>query len=630
MEASPLDRDALVSKALTVLLAVLGLAIFLSLLQTAWMCDDAYISYRSVRNAVDGLGLTYNPVERVQSFTHPLWALLLIPLFAITGEIYFTALILSMCLSMAAFYTLYRIAGQTWATAVVLLAAICSHAFMDYSTSGLENPLTHFLMGLFLLEWLGRKRLGRLALLASLAVITRQDSALLYLPVMLQCFWEVRSWRAARTVLLHAMPFFAWEAFSILYYGFPFPNTAYAKLNTGISAADLWGQGLNYLAFTLQYDTVTALVILGGMVAGFSQKRLRPLAAGTLLYVLYTTKVGGDFMAGRFLTAPFFMSLAILGLYLNEMKLRGLAWSVPVAGAAVLLAGMVMQQPALLEPGPTERNIKEVINENGIADERSFYYPETGLRNRISDLERPVFRWGALGQQIKADSLALAASFNMGFTGWYASADNHLLDLLGLTDPLLARLPMVYDPNWRTGHYVRAVPKGYPGSILLPEPTLEDPDMNEYDRRLRLVTRGEIFDWNRIKQIARFNLGMNEHLIDREAYRFPIRQHTTLAVTESREGPRFIMDEWQGLEVDFEGKRTVSKLGLRASFGGEIQALLLHEGQVVWAKAFRLNPEDYPEGTVLMDAAGVQADRAYIYPLAHLGSFIVDWVWVEE
>ena len=39
----------------------------------AWMCDDAFITLRTVDNFVNGYGLTWNVDERVQAYTHPLW-----------------------------------------------------------------------------------------------------------------------------------------------------------------------------------------------------------------------------------------------------------------------------------------------------------------------------------------------------------------------------------------------------------------------------------------------------------------------------------------------------------------------------------------------------------------------------
>jgi hypothetical protein len=52
-------------------------AFALALGLSAWLCDDAYITLRTVANFCHGLGLTWNPDERVQTYTHPLWMLAL-------------------------------------------------------------------------------------------------------------------------------------------------------------------------------------------------------------------------------------------------------------------------------------------------------------------------------------------------------------------------------------------------------------------------------------------------------------------------------------------------------------------------------------------------------------------------
>ena len=43
----------------------------------AWLGDDAYITLRSVENWVGGNGMRWNPADRVQTYTHPLWMLTL-------------------------------------------------------------------------------------------------------------------------------------------------------------------------------------------------------------------------------------------------------------------------------------------------------------------------------------------------------------------------------------------------------------------------------------------------------------------------------------------------------------------------------------------------------------------------
>ena len=53
--------------------AVLGILFAYSI---AWTCDDAWISFRYARNFVEGLGLVFNPGERVEGYTNFSWTLL--------------------------------------------------------------------------------------------------------------------------------------------------------------------------------------------------------------------------------------------------------------------------------------------------------------------------------------------------------------------------------------------------------------------------------------------------------------------------------------------------------------------------------------------------------------------------
>ena len=71
------------------------------------MCiRDSYITFRVVDNAAAGLGLTWNPAERVQGYTHPLWLLVLLAGRLVTGELYYTTIALSIALSLGAAWLL--------------------------------------------------------------------------------------------------------------------------------------------------------------------------------------------------------------------------------------------------------------------------------------------------------------------------------------------------------------------------------------------------------------------------------------------------------------------------------------------------------------------------------------------
>ena len=77
-----------------------------------------------------------------------------------------------------------------------------------------------------------------------------------------------RDWRQSwRRCLLGLGPLAAWFLFAIVYYGFPYPNTAYAKLNTAIPLGAHIAQGLSYLTDSVFTDPLVLPVILLSVLA---------------------------------------------------------------------------------------------------------------------------------------------------------------------------------------------------------------------------------------------------------------------------------------------------------------------------------------------------------------------------
>src|SRR3989339_805941 len=70
----------------------------------AWISEDALITFRTIDNFLQGYGLRWNIDERVQVATHPLWMLVNAALYSLTKEAYTTLVMLSLFLSMAAFW----------------------------------------------------------------------------------------------------------------------------------------------------------------------------------------------------------------------------------------------------------------------------------------------------------------------------------------------------------------------------------------------------------------------------------------------------------------------------------------------------------------------------------------------
>ena len=249
-------------------------------LANAWLGDDAYITFRVVQNFVGGYGLTFNPDERVQAYTHPLWMLLLSAAYSVTSDLFYTTLAISYALCALALGTVFRRLHSLWRSALFLGLLLSSKAFIDYTSSGLEYPLSFLLLAVFYTRFfavardaavLAPRELIGFGLLASLAFLNRSDSILLYAGPLL--YLAVVAWPVyrGRLVLFSGVAFapaVLWLLFSYVYYGFPFPNTYYAKVATGIPRSLQLRQGMAYVANSINFDPFTlGLIALAALVA---------------------------------------------------------------------------------------------------------------------------------------------------------------------------------------------------------------------------------------------------------------------------------------------------------------------------------------------------------------------------
>lgn len=553
------------------LLAMAFALFLLALFNTAWLSDDAYISFRSCDNLIHGYGLTWNVDERVQAFTNPLWVLLNAAAAAFNDaswQIYLSSLALSAGVSLLALLVLaFGVSRGPGPAIIAIVALTFSRAFVDYSTSGLENPMTHLLTALFVWAFL-RDRwttpvLFSMALATGLSALNRVDTVLLFLPVLAYAWLAARSWRATFAMAAGFLPIVAWEVFSIVYYGFPFPNTAYAKLGGGIPAGEIAWQGVWYLKNSVMVDPLTpTLLVLGLLVAPLVLRRWRYalLALGGLLYVAYVVKVGGDFMQGRFLTPPLFLAVLLTTRMPWEKHPRLLT---ATGFAAVGLNAMFPNAPLFTGNAFHVRSAPDFMDEHQVGDERRFYMFENGLRFWDRHSEFPQHRWAEVGRKSAATGLYSAFRYGtIGLAGYFAGPKAHIEDRFALSDPLLARIPATYLPEWRIGHLIRNAPAWYlkihtdaaaklnaahpkgpaltleerraenllpelpvpnPTKATLPDGRVNpdaDPDLMAYYGHLSLIIRGPLFSWERLKTIVAMNLGQYDHLVHKDTYLF--------------------------------------------------------------------------------------------------------------
>jgi arabinofuranosyltransferase len=492
-----------------------SLAYAFLLVRTAWVCDDAYITFRTVMNFLDGYGLRWNIVNRVQSFTHPLWMFVMTVAAGITREVYFTSILLSIVLTVTVVVLMMvRVASSLPMALCAVSALAVSKSFVDYSTSGLENALTHLLLVLFFLtsfsERRGRRRIGILSLLASLLMLNRLDLCVLVLPVLAAETWRARLARPWVPLVLGMLPLIAWECFALLYYGFFVPNTAYAKLGPGIPRPDLLRQGVLYVFDSLANDPVTLLVIVAGAAAPLFQLGSWPLSIGVTLYTGLVVWAGGDFMSGRFFAAPFLCALIQL-VRLPVAHQLSVGWA--VAFASIWLAGLAVPHPTILSAadfGDIETD-EGAIPSSHITDERRFYYSHTGLLTAHRGVPMPDHRWLHVGELDQKIHLGVTVVGPAGFVGYAAGPSTHIVDWYGLGDPLIARLPA--EIPWQIGHFQRRLPRGYTETLVNRKNLIQDPGVAAYYDRLRIITEDPVWSRRRFRTILSMNLGRYERFI---------------------------------------------------------------------------------------------------------------------
>lgn len=493
------------------------------LVRTAWVADDAFITFRTADNFVHGYGLRWNTDERVQTYTHPLWMGVFTAAYAVTREPYYTALALNGLLTVGTVVlVVWRVAATPWNALAFLAIVLSSKAFVDFSTSGLENALTHFLIALFLWRWWyarpGRSRALQLTLLATACCLNRLDLVLLVAPIV--GLELTRARRGDRWVFAAGVtPLVAWELFSIVYYGFLFPNTAYAKLHTGISAVTLLIRGAIYPIATGLSDPVTILAIAAITIALVTTETWRDdanrpsadayaAATGVVLYGLYVTRVGGDFMFGRFYTPLLVWTATLFAIAPFRQPRR--------AGAAIALAALLVglaapDEPALLSGygSPTERREErgERIRRwwfREAFDERRVYYWATGLLRQRRGHVAPGHPWVETGLEWRRSGTPVVVFPTIGIAGFFAGPTVHIIDPYALADPLLARLPS--KPKFRIGHYERALPDGYERTVASGVNVIRDPAIAARYDRLHLIVSGPLWSRARWSAILRENL----------------------------------------------------------------------------------------------------------------------------
>ncbi len=479
-------------------------------LSSAWFSDDGLVTLRTIENLARGDGFRWNLDERTQTATHPLWIMLMGLLRWLTGNLYHTVMFASLLLAAVAMFRIAKGAGSIRVAVVTtVVVMLCSRTGIGFCTGGLENPLVYLLVALFADAWFGegQQPLGRarhLALLGALLLLARIDLVLLMAPCVVAALLRlpVRSWAAA--LWPGALVVLAWIGFALVYFGTAIPTPGYSKaLALDIPATELAVQGMRYLLDLCWRDPATVLALLA--MIGVAATRTMPLlvapAIGLVLQILYTLKVGGDFMAGRFFTAALAFALACLARSLTPRA------AVVLGGAMVTGTLLAPGAPPWIDQVPPQPAAR---TNHGIADERTYYATTLSMWSEQRDWPE----YGAFVKQLQTAGLVapdrtrrMVGLFHaVGVPAMQMGPLVHLVEPY-ICDPLLTRLPIADPHHWRIGHFTRRIPEGYLETLASGENRIHHPGLRSYYAALQQILRAPVLDAARLGTMWRFWLG---------------------------------------------------------------------------------------------------------------------------
>jgi hypothetical protein len=327
-------------------------------LQFNFVTDDAYISFVFSRNFAEHGQLVFNLGDAVEGYTNFLWTFVLgvLMLLGLPPEI--MSLVLGTGFGLGTMWLVFRLSEQVWQGRSAwdylppALLAMAS-GFACWSSGGLETQMFTFFVTLAIVSYVRGdsepRKLRTTGVAMALAAMTRPEGLLVagiiglhrlalnlgfrhlllfVMPILRDRLGDL-SGRDRRLVphreellciayfLALWAPWFAWRWW---YYGYPFPNTYYVKA-AGEAPAGYAEQMLaNGQYYVWQWLTQTKLLYVAWLAAiGMLVARPRSprFVFGTLAvplvaaYLVYTIKVGGDFMGLHRFVMPLFVIAAV-------------------------------------------------------------------------------------------------------------------------------------------------------------------------------------------------------------------------------------------------------------------------------------------------------------------------------
>ena len=439
----------------TYLILIFIIAYYLYLCnKVGFIQDDTYITLQYAKHFADGNGLVFNIGQRVEGFTSLIWVLLLSFTYKLGFNIESVSQVLSMTFGavnlVMSYFIFYEIAANAnnkktdaniikiFAVLSVLITSL-SGTYYYWSVSGMETSLftMFFLITVYLyLKYYLNNRLNiALPILIFITSLIRPEGNLLFALVIVHLFLstlfetkfsikqslkKVFSKNRVEGYVIFLVFFALITLFRIIYFGYPLPNTFYAKTSFSIEQIKT---GLDYfISFASDYLLYGVLLVAPLYLIRYKEKFVS-IAFSLLsvwVFIIYTIFVGGDVLKQyRFFVPvlPLINILFCLVFYFVSTTLKDserrtslpMLLIIPLAAAGFL---NIINSSTVESSAKKEKNFVDMMKSNAL------WLKE---QSRFSD-----------------HKITVAAS-TIGALAYFS--DVNVLDMLGLTEPYIAHYP---------------------------------------------------------------------------------------------------------------------------------------------------------------------------------------------
>ncbi len=417
------------SRKATVATLLIVVAFFLAhlVLYKGFIVDDAFITFRYVQQWIHGNGLVYNIGERVEGYSNFLWIVFLTPLAYFGLDLVLAAKGLGLLLSLLTLCLVWRISRTLEGPKVAAWLLAASGPFAAWAVGGLETPLFTFLLFLSGIVFLHEEEHDRgwaSGILWGLLALTRPEGVVFALTVLIFRLWRIyihqshlRADDYLRLMLFGSLvlPYLLWRW---TYYGYPLPNTVYAK-SLGLHPRALL-EGAVYLYQSLVSVGgffLVALLTLLALISAPSSLAVRYWMFNIGIYAFFIFLGGGDWMPVQRFLVHILPPLSLL-LQIGLGRLEGL---IPSHWGRFVMNVLVIGQIGFLLGFSLEQRFVNGVGEGPVVPEDT--PTVTYLRQHV----RPT------------DTIAV---IDAGFIAYRLPLETRVIDMVGLTDVHIAHRPV--------------------------------------------------------------------------------------------------------------------------------------------------------------------------------------------